>query len=127
MNAAGEELASIPGEAVVYKEGDTIIDADGNERKFGKTTAGGGAGGGGKVYTSKTLPGGVRTDLIKRLEHGTDDAGNPLTMSTLMQTYGEVDQETLQNFFDEYGPSEGGGGGGLLSGVFGNWLSEFGD
>ena len=99
VNAAGETLASIAGEPVVYKEGDTVIDADGNERKFGKTTADKAAGSDTGVYSSKNLPPEMRSEFINVY------AANPdASIVDMALTFPEIEAETLQQMYDDYGP-----------------------
>lgn len=115
VNAAGETISSIPGEPVVYKEGDLIMNADGTTTKVPKTSAAGSSSN--KVYSAKNLPGGIRSEILDDLQNSQAAKDGSLDVQTLLVSYPEVDTETVQELYDTfYLPSEKPKGG-----ADGNW------
>ena len=103
----GEAIASVPGEDVVYKEGDVIKHSDGTTTKIGKTTAPkAGAGEGDGIYTSKNLPPEIKSEFINVYTANPD-----ATLVDMTLTFPEIEAETLQQMYDDYvpeGPEEEG-------------------
>jgi hypothetical protein len=125
VDSQGNVIASGANEPIVMKEGDTIVDENGNViRKFAKTAAPKVAGTPGvdTIYSAEDLPGKIRTDIIQRIQSGVDDAGNPLTLATMAQTYPEVDTETLTNMMLEFAPEEAEGPGLFDEGGALDWI-----
>lgn len=94
-------------------EGSARYDREGNMiASRAKTNAPGTGVSSDKVYSSKNLPGDVRTDLLDDIQNSAAALDGSLSVEQLATNYPEVDIDTLQSFYDTFytAPEEQSGG-----------------